>query len=303
MGPLNDGGGPLSLRGHGSEEVERRLLLAASVTGVILGMELVGGVLANSLALLSDAGHVFVDLLALGLALYATRVCRIPASSKFSYGMHRMEILVALVNGLTLVLLACAILYEAGRRLLEPPEVRGLEMLVVAGAGLGVNLVAVGLLHGHGDLNVRGAYLHVLGDALSSMAVLLGAFLIIATGERRVDPALSALIAVIIVAGAAGLIRRSVEILLERTPRDVDPKKVEKRLMRVAGVCSLHDLHIWSLCSNVRAMTAHIVLNEEGWRNRERVMRILQDVLRREYNIVHSTLQLEERACSGPHEH
>ncbi|MEM2870442.1 MAG: cation diffusion facilitator family transporter [Thermoplasmata archaeon] len=296
-------GETMSLRGHAGRDVQRRLLLAAGVTGFTLSLELVGGLLANSLALLSDAAHVFLDLLAIGLALYAARICRMPATSKFSYGMHRAEILAALVNGLTLVALACAILFEAGRRLLSSPEVRGLEMLLVAGAGLAANLICIGLLHGHRDLNIRGAYLHVLGDALSSMAVLLGAFLILATGERRIDPALSALIGLVIIFGAGKLVKASAEILLERTPRDIDPAKVKKRLLRVAGVRSLHDLHIWSLCSHVRAMSAHIVLDEEGQRNRERVSHILSGLLRREYNIVHTTLQFEEKKCSGPHEH
>ncbi len=301
MAALNEG--PMNLRGHGGDGIERRLLIAAGVGGAVLGVELVGGLLANSLALLSDAGHVFLDLFAIGLALYAARVCRMPADSKFSYGLHRVEILAALVNGLTLMALAAAILLEAWRRLMAPPEVRGIEMLLVAGAGLAANLVGVGLLHGHRDLNVRGAYLHVLGDTLSSSAVLLGAFLILATGERRVDPALSVLLAAVILIGAARLVRDAGEILLERTPRDIDLGKVERRLKRVGGVRDLHDIHIWSLCSNVRAFSAHILLDDEGWRSSERVRSVLEGVLRREYNIVHSTIQFERERCADPHEH
>ncbi|MGQ9582523.1 MAG: cation diffusion facilitator family transporter [Thermoplasmatota archaeon] len=301
MAELNEG--PMTLRGHGGEGVERRLLLTAGVGSAVLGIEVVGGLLANSLALLSDAGHVFLDVFAIGLALYAARVCRMPADAKFSYGLHRVEIMAALVNGLTLMVLAVAILFEAWRRLLEPPEVRGLEMLLVAGAGLAANLVMAGLLHGHRDLNVRSAYFHILGDTVSSSAVLLGAFLILATGERRLDPALSALIGVAILAGAARLVREAGEILLERTPRDIDVGRVRSRLKRVAGVRALHDIHIWSLCSNVRAFSAHILLDEEGWRNSDRVRSVLEGVLRREYNIVHNTIQFERERCADPHEH
>jgi len=278
-------------------KTEQRLWLTAGLSGVILAVELVGGWLANSLALLSDAGHVFLDIFSIGLAIYAARFCRLPAGGRSSFGMHRAEILAALVNAFTLIGLALFIFYEAYRRLQAPPEVRAGEMLVVALIGLLANFVGVWLLHGHRDINVRGAYLHLLGDTGSSVAVIVGAGLIMLTGERRIDPALSAFIGVLILYGAGRLIREAIDILLERTPRDIDIGQVEKKMLAVPGVATLHDLHIWSLCSNVRALSAHLVLDEAGQRDRDAITRRLRELLRDDYNITYVTTQYEDSRC------
>jgi cobalt-zinc-cadmium efflux system protein len=289
-------GGP-----HGAADdpkrTERRLWLTIGVSAVILAVELVGGWLANSLALLSDAGHVFLDIFSVGLALYAARFCRLPAQGRSSFGMHRAEILAALVNAFTLIGLSIVIFYEAYHRFLSPPEVRASEMLVVAVVGLLANLVGVWLLHGHRDINVRGAYLHILGDTGSSVAVIVGAVVIMYTGELRVDPVLSALIGALILYGAARLIREAVDILLERTPRDIDPKKVEQKLLATPGVAQLHDMHIWSLCSNVRAFSAHVVLNEEGQKDRDTITRAVRAMLNDSFAITYVTVQYEDQHC------
>ena len=270
---------------------------------VILAVELAGGWLANSLALLSDAGHVFLDIFSVGLALYAARFCRLPAEGRSSFGMHRAEILAALVNALTLIVLSLVIFYEAYLRLRAPPEVRAAGMLGVALIGLGANLAGIWLLHGHRDINVRGAYLHILGDTGSSVAVIAGAVMIMFTGESRIDPALSVLIGVLILYGAGRLIREAVDVLLERTPRDIDVKEVEKGLLSIKGVSSVHDMHIWSLCSNVRAFSAHFVLDGEGQKDRDPITRRTRELLQDDFNIVHVTVQYEDERCCDPHEH
>jgi len=282
---------------------ERRLGAAAAVSAFILVIEVVGGWLANSLALLSDAGHVFLDIFSIGLALYAARFCRLPARGRSSFGMHRAEILAALVNAFTLICLSLVIFYEAFRRFQAPADVQAGEMMVVAVVGFGANLACVWLLHGGRDINVRGAYLHILGDTGSSVAVIAGAAVIMYTGERRVDPALSALIGVLILYGAGRLILEAVDILLERTPRDIDPRKVEERLLSTPGVGTVHDMHIWSLCSNVRAFSAHLVLDGEGHKDRDAITRAVGAMLRDEFSITYVTVQYEDRRCCEPPGH
>jgi cobalt-zinc-cadmium efflux system protein len=295
-----DGARPLV--GHeGDGGSERRLWAAAVVSVSILIVEIVGGIMANSLALLSDAGHVFLDIFSVGLALSAARFCRLPAQGRSSFGMHRAEILAALVNAFTLIGLSVVIFYEAYQRLQAPPEVRASEMLVVAVTGLAANLVGVYLLHGGRDINVRGAYIHILGDTGSSVAVIAGAVVIMYTGERRVDPVLSALIGVLILYGAGRLIREAVDILLERTPRDIDPRKVEKKLLATPGVATMHDMHIWSLCSNVRAFSAHLVLDEVGQKDRDTITRGVRAMLRDDFSITYVTVQYEDQHCCESH--
>lgn len=279
------------------ERTERRLRLTIGVSAVILAVELAGGWLANSLALLSDAGHVFLDIFSVGLALYAARFCRLPAQGRSSFGMHRAEILAALVNAFTLIGLSIVIFYEAYHRFLSPPDVRASEMLVVAVIGLLANLIGVWLLHGHRDINVRGAYLHILGDTGSSVAVIAGAVVIMYTGELRVDPVLSALIGALILYGAGRLIRDAADILLERTPRDIDCGAVEKKLLATQGVASVHDMHIWSLCSNVRAFSAHLVLDGEGQKDRDAITRGVRKMLNDDFSITYVTVQYEDAHC------
>ena len=283
--------------GDDPKRTERRLWLTIGISSVILAVELVGGWIANSLALLSDAGHVFLDIFSVGLALYAARFCLIPPIGRSSFGMHRAEILAAIVNAITLIGLSMVIFYEAYIRFLSPPEVRASEMLVVAIIGLVANIGGVWLLHGHRDINVRGAYLHILGDTGSSVAVIVGAVVIMYTGERRIDPVLSALIGVLILYGAGRLIREAIDILLERTPRDIDACQVQRKLLAIPGVATMHDMHIWSLCSNVRAFSAHMVLDETGQKDRDTITRGVRAMLHDDFNITYVTVQYEDAHC------
>jgi cobalt-zinc-cadmium efflux system protein len=295
-----------SLRGHDEDgSAERRLWAAAAVSASILGVELVGGYLANSLALLSDAGHVFFDLFSIMLAIYAARLCVVAATATSSFGMHRAEVLAALANGMTLLVLAVIIFYEAFLRFLEPPNVRGMEMLLVAVIGLAANIIGVLLLRGHQrhDLNVRGAYLHILGDTGSSIAIIAGAVVIIITGYTRIDPILSAIIGIMILAGVYTLIRDAMDILLEKTPSDIDLSQVQALIGGLHGVSSMHDIHIWSLCTNVRAFNAHIVLKAEARDGRDDVSRELRRLLGDRFNISHVTVQFEDEECCDIHQH
>ncbi|MFO8013646.1 MAG: cation diffusion facilitator family transporter [Phycisphaerae bacterium] len=243
----------------------RRLLVSMALTGGMMVVEFVGGVLTGSLALVSDAGHMFTHVFALGLSYFAIRVAARPAAPEQSFGLYRAEILAALLNGLFLAGVTVYIAYEAVMRFLEPVEIAGLEMLLVAVGGLAVNLVSALLLWGasHGDLNVRSAFLHMLGDTLSSVAVVAGAGVIMTTGVVAIDPVLSLVIAGVIGWWSIRLLAASGRILLEATPPGVDLAALEAALVEAdPHVRGAHDLHVWEITSGMLAMTA--ILEVDG---------------------------------------
>jgi len=213
--------------------------------------EITGGILSNSLALLGDAGHMLVDALALGLSLIALHLATRPATTKRTYGLHRAEIIATLANGVSLILIAAYIFYEAYQRFNNPPVVKTPIMLAVAVVGLVANLLTIRLLHGsrHSNLNVRAAFFHVLGDTLSSVGVVIGGIIIAITGWRIIDPIIAIMIGIIILSGAVNLVRESVEILLEVTPKHISVDRVTETIMSVPGVSEIHDLHIWTITS------------------------------------------------------
>ncbi|OGS41860.1 MAG: hypothetical protein A3K67_03955, partial [Euryarchaeota archaeon RBG_16_62_10] len=234
------------------------LVVALAITATFTVVELVGGLLAGSLALLSDAGHMFTDTLALALSLGALKMALRPATEEQTFGFLRAEILAALVNGAVLVLISLLIFYEASRRLLEPPEVDAPLMLLVASAGLAANAAGVYLLHDKtkGNLNVRGAFLHMFGDMLSSVGVIVGALLIYFFGLDVADPVLSVLIGAIILVGAWKLVTQSTSILLESVPAHLRLADVKSGLQSVEGVVEVHDLHVWTLSSGLHSLSA-----------------------------------------------
>jgi cobalt-zinc-cadmium efflux system protein len=270
----------------------RALAWALGLTVAILLAEGIGGWLSNSLALLADAGHVLTDAGALALSLFVAWLARQPGSAAKTYGYLRWEILAALINGATLLLISVWIVVEAVMRFRHPEPVEGGLMLSVAVAGLLVNGVAVWLLHGvrHGSLNVRGAYLHVLGDMLASAGTVVAAIVIRTTGWLNADPIASLLTTILIVAGAWQLVRESVDVLLEAAPGHIALDAVRSCLETIPGVESVHDLHVWTLTSGMVAMSAHAIVRESGHH---------QDVLERaherlqEMGIQHVTVQLE----------
>jgi len=252
-------------QGGRQRHAERRgLMLALVTTTVILVAEAVGGWFSNSLALLADAGHMLSDALALVLAYVAISLAERPATRSKTYGWYRLEILAALLNGVVLVVISVFIVWEAYERILYPPEVGVPLMLTIAAIGLVANVLGLFFLSGHShSLNMRGAYLHVLGDLLSSVGVVMGGVAMWATGAMWVDPVLSLLISLVIVASAWRLLKESVDVLLEATPAGIDHEEVESRISGLDGVIGVHDLHIWCLTSGLNAMSCHVEVKQE----------------------------------------
>lgn len=265
------------------------LLLAIGVTVA----EALGGWFSHSLALLADAGHMLADVGALGLALFVARVAQRPATPERSYGLLRLEILAALVNGAALVAIAVGIGIEALRRLEAPSEVHGALLLGVAAVGLAANVVGVMILHhGHDhSLNQRGAYLHMLSDLLGSIGAVVAGLLVLTTGWRLADPIISLAIGLLILNGAWRLVRESADVLLESTPSHIALSTVHDVLVGLPGVSSVHDLHVWTLTSGVVAMSGHLVVRNPG--DNQRILEDAQQRLR-SLGITHVTVQMEK---------
>ncbi|QRN93194.1 cation transporter [Archangium violaceum] len=270
-----------------------RLLFALALTGTIAVAEAVGGYLTNSLALMSDAGHMFTDISALGLSLLALWFSGKPADLKKTYGYYRMEILSALLNGVLLLGITVVILVEAWERFRSPAPVQLGPMAVVATIGLLSNLGALAFLHNTHSMNVRGAFLHVLGDALSSVGVLVGAGVMWLTGWYVVDPLISVLISVVIVVGSVRLVRDAVDVLLEAVPSHVDLSAVKDLLLKVQGVRDVHDLHVWTIASGMYALSAHLVVADPMVCNNDEILTAVKHELFDRFGIDHTTIQIE----------
>jgi cobalt-zinc-cadmium efflux system protein len=278
----------------------KRVQIALLLTGAFMLVEVIGGILSGSLALLADAGHMLTDTMALALATVAFRVSARPADSKRSYGYQRFQILAAFVNGLSLLLIVGWILLEAVRRLMSPSEVMGPMMLAVASAGLLVNIFAFVVLHG-GDqenLNIRGAALHVAGDLMGSIAAIVAAIVIIYTAWMPIDPLLSVLVALLILRSAWHLVRRSAHILLEGAPEWLDQDRMQRRLVqRVPAIESIHHVHVWGLTQQHLMLTMHVALSGDP-PDPTAVVRRIKGVLREDFGISHSTIEIETDDCA-----
>ncbi len=279
--------------------MDRRLLLAALFTGLVCAGQVVGGLLTGSLALLSDAAHVFLDSFALALSYFALRAARRPPTDRHTYGLHRLEVLAALVNGATLVAVALGIFREAVERLREPSPVLAGPMLAVAAGGLAVNLAVAWALRHHDrhDLNVHSAFLHVLGDALSSLGVIGAGVVILLTGWTLADPLVSLGIGGVILLGAARVLRKSLHILSEGVPEGMSAAAVQRRMAEVLGVAEVHDLHVWAVSPGFLALSAHVVIADQALSAADAVREELRGLLAREFGITHTTLQFECRSC------
>ncbi len=278
----------------------KRVQIALLLTGTFMIVEVIGGILSGSLALLADAGHMLTDTMALALAALAFRVSSRPADSKRSYGYQRFQILAAFINGLTLLVVVGWILFEAVRRLMSPPEVMGPMMLAVASAGLLVNIFAFIVLHG-GDkenMNIQGAALHVAGDLLGSVAAIVAAIVIIYTAWMPIDPILSILVALLILRSAWHLLKRSAHILLEGAPEWLDQDRMQKRLIeRIPAVNSIHHVHVWGLTPQHLMLTMHVALTDNP-PEPTAVVRRVKNVLREDFGISHSTIEIETDDCA-----
>jgi len=268
------------------------LRLALALTAVLLVVEVVGGLISNSIALVADAGHMLTDVAALGLALFVAWFSRQPGTPEKTYGYMRWEILAAFINGSTLLLISAWILWEAVTRLRVPQPVQGGLMLAVASAGLVVNLFAARILStgSSHNLNARGAYLHVLGDLLASVGTIVAAILIRFTGWLMADPIASLLTTVLIMFGAWRLVRESIDILLESVPAHIPLPAVRGQLEAIPGIESVHDLHVWAVTPAVVAMSAHCIVREPE--RQQHVLEHIHDAMRL-FGIQHVTIQLE----------
>jgi cobalt-zinc-cadmium efflux system protein len=275
-------------------EADRRALVGALLLiGVLTVVELVAGILAGSLALLADAGHMLTDLAALGLALAASVMAARPPRGRWTFGLGRVEILAAQINGLTLLLIGVWIVYAAVVRLVSPSEVRGGLVLAVALAGIAVNLAATTLLArtSRRSLNVRGAFLHVLSDLAAFVGTAIAGALILVTGWDRFDPLASLLVAGLILWAAAVLLRDSTRIFLERSPGDIDPEAVGRAIVAHDEVVEAHDLHVWTVTSGFPALSAHVLVR--GGADCHAVRRALERTLLERFGIDHTTLQVD----------
>jgi cobalt-zinc-cadmium efflux system protein len=288
---------------HGHAHNPSRVLRISSfATLLYIALLIVAGVRAHSLALLSEAGHNVSDFLALLLSLAAVYIQERPPSATKTYGYHRAGVLAALVNSATLVFLSFWIIYEAILRLLQPVPVRPSLMVWVAAAGVLMNgLIALLLWKSSHDVNIRSAFLHMLGDTVSTAAVIVGGFVILWTGSAWIDPALSIGIAIMIVWSSVGILRETLNILLEGTPRGINVDQITAAIMGVAGVNDVHDLHVWSLGSESHAMSCHIAIADIPPSASGVILHSVNDMLRERFRITHTTIQFEAAECEIAH--
>jgi len=283
----------------------KRVLVALTLTGAFMIVEVIGGVLSGSLALLADAGHMLTDTMALALAAVAFHVSKRPADSRLTYGYQRFQILAAFVNGLSLLVIVGWILIEAAQRFFVPRDVLGPTMLTVAAIGLVVNIIAFAVLHSgdRDNLNIRGAALHVAGDLLGSVAAIVAAIVIIYTGWVTIDPILSLAVAVLILKSAWSLVKRSAHVLLEGAPEWLDVVEMQSNIMEaVPGVCGIHHVHVWGLTPQDLMLTMHVSLGEDA-AEPTRVIPMVKGLLARQYGIGHSTIEIELDDCADDNEH
>ncbi len=283
---------------HGGVANERSLKIALALTASYLVAEVAGGLLTNSLALLSDAAHMLTDVVALVIALMAIRIGKRPADRKRTFGYYRFEILAAALNAAVLFVVGFYILYEAYKRFQDPPEIQSTAMLIVASFGLFVNLLSMRVLQGGSaqSLNMKGAYLEVWSDLLGSVGVIVAALIIRFTGWWQADPVLAALIGLWVLPRTWTLLSQSVNILLEGTPEGLELSDVQEALLAVPGVCEVHELHVWAITSGRNSLTAHLSLDDSG-RSEQEVREEAARVLRSRFDITHSTIQVEAESC------
>lgn len=304
-----------------NQGLQKRFIYSILLTSLILVAEIIGGIVSGSLALLSDAAHVFSDIFALALSFFALRLAMRPPDDQHSYGWHRAEVLAALVNGVSLLVIAIGIWVEAFKRWQNPVEIRSTEMMIIAVIGLAVNVVVAFILGGHDhehehhhehpenenhpekqrNLNVQSAFLHVLGDLISSVGVIVAAVLIRITSAQWIDALVSVLIGAIILVSAYRVTRKSLHILIEGVPEGMSVKKINESIRSIPAVSTVHDLHVWNLSSEKISLSAHVVLRENNTLSSEQINDEIKSLLESEFNISHTTLQFENIPCGEGH--
>ncbi len=286
-----------NIRGKSSERrrEKSRLKFVIWITVIMMAVEIAGGIISGSMALISDAGHMFTDAFALFVSYFAILLSSRPADSGKTFGYYRVEILAALFNGILMLFVTAWIFYQAYLRIVSPVAIRTTEMLVIAIAGFVVNLVSAALLVGASekDINLRAAFLHMIGDTVSSAAVIIGAIVISYTGYTFIDPILSVLIAVLILMWSYNLVRDSLHILLEAVPKNIDLKKLKQEILALDGVLEVSDLHIWTITSDMYSLTARVKVKDGMISERKKLLEDINCVLGGKFDITHTNIQLE----------
>jgi len=280
--------------------VGRKLLYGIILSVTILIVEVIGGLLSNSLALLSDAGHVLTDIIALGLSWYGVRQATRPSNKRMTFGYHRVGVMIAIVNALSIFAIAGVILYEAYHRFQQVQVVNSPLMMGIALVGLAANVIVVFWLRGEqkANINVRSAFWHALGDALASIGVITGGLAILITKQYWIDPLVSVIISLIILASAWSILREGFHVLLESTPKDVDVQAMINTIKQIAGVKDVHDVHVWSISSELRAMNGHVLIDDISTSQAAEIRERIEEVVRAQYRISHTTLQMECDTCN-----
>jgi cobalt-zinc-cadmium efflux system protein len=278
-----------------------KLKYSIILSSVILLAELIGGLLSHSLALLSDAGHVFADVIALALSWYGVRQAERAANSRMTFGYHRIGVVVAITNAVTIFIIAAIILYEAYNRFQQPPEVNSRLMLFVAAIGLAVNVFVTAWLRREqrSNINIRSVFWHTMGDALASVGVIAGAIIIMLTDAFWVDPVISVAISLIILWAAWTIFREGFRVILEATPGDVDVLAMINVLKQIPGVKDVHDVHVWSISPELRAMNGHILIEDISTSAASDIRAKIEQVVREQYHVTHTTLQMECDKCTA----
>ena len=282
-----------------SGEGKKDLLIALSITVLMMAAEIIGGLLSNSLALLSDAGHMFTDNVALLLSFFAMKFATMPATDRKTFGFYRLEILAAFVNGIVLVLMSFSIMYQAYLRIMHPEPVAGKLMLIIAAIGLVANVIGAIVLNKHSStsLNIRGAYLHIIGDALSSVGVVIGGIIILFTGWYLIDPVLSIMISLVIIYGAWALVKESINILLESVPSHINIETMAAEMQKIRGVREAYHIHVWTITSGVYAMSAHVVIDDQMVSLNRELMDRIGAMVAEKFKVMHVTIQIECQRC------
>ena len=287
--------------GEVSRQTSKRLTLSLVITAAFVVVEIIAGIFGNSLALLTDAAHNFTDVIALGLSWYALRIATKPAHAGKTYGYHRVGILVALVNSTTLIIIAIGIFIEAWHRFITPPEVDSTILIGVGALAFIINIVTAWMVKegSENDLNLRSAFLHLMGDVLSTLGAVIAGVIIAFTQWNWLDPLVSVLIGVFILYNAWGILRQTIRILLESTPENVDMDQMVNDLLQVDGVRGVHDLHVWSISENLRMLSAHIITDDLPVSAAMSIQESINEFLAHNYNIQHATLQMECEGCGN----
>ncbi len=275
--------------------IQRKLKIIFVVSISTFVFQITGGILSNSLALIADSFHLLIDFSAIGITLFAFRIANKPHSPKLTFGFHRAEIIAAFINGITLIIMAAIILFEAYQRFLHPSEIETEILLIFASIGLAANIVMMVLLkpQSKSNLNIKGAYLHVLGDLISSIGVIVGAIIIYFTAFPIIDTIVSVGIAIVIIRSGLSLCKKCLHIFMEGTPSEINSKDISKELENFEEITEIHDLHVWTLTSNLYAMTVHVKVKPEFLQKTNELLKKINQTMKQQFGITHCTIQIE----------